>query len=315
MDFAGISKTPIQKLSESLNKNKFFIKRDDLFPVSLGGNKARKAVLFFDEVENGQFDCVVTYGSSSSNHCRVVANIARSKGIPCHIISPDETIKTTFNSQIVELLGAVTTKCPVAEVASTIEQKLKELKAQGYKPYFIQGGGHGNIGTQAYVKAYEEIVSYEKETGIHFDYIFHTSGTGTTQAGLVCGQLIHHDVRNIVGISIARKTPYGSDVVRESVKSYLDSIGLANTDHKPIHFVDDYVLDGYGTYNDSVLQTIESVFQYDGIPFDTTYTGKAFWGMKEYIKKNRIANKNILFIHTGGIPLFFDDLRKREKNE
>ncbi len=44
----------------------------------------------------------------------------------------------------------------------------------------------------------------------------------------------------------------------------------------------------------------------EGIPLDTTYTGKAFWGgMKEYIKKNKVAGENILFIHTGGTPLFF----------
>lgn len=43
---------------------------------------------------------------------------------------------------------------------------------------------------------------------------------------------------------------------------------------------------------------------------DTTYTGKAYWGMKEHIKKYQITEKNILFIHTGGTPLFFDDLGK-----
>ena len=81
---------------------------------------------------------------------------------------------------------------------------IEDLKSEGYKPYFIQGGGHGNIGTQAYVDAYQEIVQFEKETGIYFDYIFHTSGTGTTQAGLVCCQIINGDKRHIIGISNAR---------------------------------------------------------------------------------------------------------------
>ena len=39
--------TPIQMLNEQLNNNKFFIKRDDLLPISFGGNKVRKAILFF----------------------------------------------------------------------------------------------------------------------------------------------------------------------------------------------------------------------------------------------------------------------------
>jgi D-cysteine desulfhydrase len=77
-----------------------------------------------------------------------------------------------------------------------------------------------------------------------------------------------------------------------------------------VNFVDDFVLDGYVSYNNDILMTIKDVLVHDGIPMDTTYVGKAYWGMKEYIKKNEIAEKNILFIHTGGTPLFFDDLEE-----
>ena len=40
-------------------QNNIYIKRDDLFPFSFGGNKARKAVNFFKEIDNGDFDTVV----------------------------------------------------------------------------------------------------------------------------------------------------------------------------------------------------------------------------------------------------------------
>ena len=71
-----------------------------------------------------------------------------------------------------------------------------------------------------------------------------------------------------------------------------------------INFIDDYVLDGYGSYNDDIIKTIKHVLVQDGIPMDSIYTGKAYWGMKEYIKKYQINGKKILFIHTGGTPLF-----------
>ena len=45
-----------------------------------------------------------------------------------------------------------------------------------------------------------------------------------------------------------------------------------------------------------------------GIPMDTTYTAKAYSGMEEYLIDHEIRKKNILFIHTGGTPLFFDEL-------
>ena len=48
----------------------------------------------------------------------------------------------------------------------------------------------------------------------------------------------------------------------------------------------------------------------EGIVLDPVYTGKAFYGMKQYIKKNKIEDKNILFIHTGGTPILFNHAEK-----
>lgn len=304
----NIDATSIQKLNMRLNDNAVFMKRDDLIPFSFGGNKARKAKLFFEDLESQKSDCVVTYGSSSSNHCRIVANLAAAKGLKCIIISPVETSKTTFNSQMMEIFGAEIISCKVSEVKDTIGGELSRLTKEGYKPYFIEGGGHGTLGTKAYIDAYKEIREYEIENNIYFDYIFHTSGTGTTQAGLVCGKLINRDERQIIGISNARKNPYGGQVVLDSVNSYLGQSGEESVGSEAIDFIDDYVLDGYGTYNDEIMNVIKDVLIREGIPLDTTYTGKGFWGMTEYIKENQIAGKNILFIHTGGTPLFFDDL-------
>lgn len=288
--------------------NHLWIKREDLIPFSFGGNKARKAQLFFQEKDKGDYDCVVTYGSGSSNHCRIVANECCCRGIKCYIISPEEASKSTFNSQMMELFRAEITTVPVNEVHNTIEGKLAELKEAGFHPYFIEGGGHGNIGTEAYVQCYQEIKQQEKELGAHFDYIFLASGTGTTHAGLVCGQILNGDDRKIIGISIARKNPRGRNVVLDSIRTYLGNKAIEEEIQEKTIFIDDYTT-GYGKDDSRVKQTIDMVLRIYGIPLDATYTGKAFMGMSEYIKD--IQDKNILFIHTGGTPLFFDELRSR----
>lgn len=300
--------TQIQDLGE-YKSNHLFVKREDLIPFSFGGNKARKAQLFFREIDMGDYDCVVTYGSSSSNHSRVVANECCKRGMPVYIISPEEASEPTFNSQMMEIFGAEITTVPVSKVHDTIEAKLTELKAAGKKPYFIEGGGHGNIGTEAYVQCYEEIKKCERTENIHFDYIFFASGTGTTHAGLVCGQLINGDDRKIIGISIARKNPRGRDVVVDSIRSYLGSKATEEEIQAATIFIDDYT-SGYGKDDRRVIETIELVLKKYGIPLDATYTGKAFMGMREYITKEQITGKNLLFIHTGGTPLFFDALTK-----
>ena len=305
--------TPIVKLTNPLNN--LYIKREDLIPFSFGGNKARKAYGFFEDFDAKGCDCIVTYGSSSSNHCRIVSNMARQRNIPCYIVAPEEASKPTFNSQLMDLFGAEFKVCPVKDVSKTIDETILNLRAAGKKPYFIAGGGHGNIGTQAYVDCYNEICDFEKKNSVFFDYIFFASGTGTTQAGLVCGKMMNGDNRQIIGISIARKNPRGRNVVIDSVKEYLSAKSISFTDEQieeNVVFVDEYTADGYGYQNQLVQETIKnSLFNY-GIPMDSTYVAKAFAGMNDYLVTHKIKSKNVLFIHTGGTPLFFDSLKAME---
>ena len=306
------AESPIVKI-DSYYGNQIFVKREDLIPYSFGGNKARKAQLFFADIDRGDYDCVVTYGSSHSNHCRVIANMAASRKMPCYIIGPAEVSDVTFNSCFMKLFGAEIISVPIRQVHNVIENTLMDLKKAKRRPYFIAGGGHGNLGTQAYVDCYEEICHYEKLNDTYFEYIFFASGTGTTQAGLVCGQLMNDDDRKIVGISIARNNPRGRDVVIDSIHEYLSEqkyeISENSIQNRTI-FVDDYIGDGYSRENSMIKDTIKEIMIQYGMPIDSTYTGKAFWGMRQYLQKERIERRNILFIHTGGTPLFFDDLRR-----
>lgn len=312
--------TPTYKLNSS-KYSSLYVKREDMIPYSFGGNKARKSQLFFEEIDNGDYDYVVTYGSSHSNHCRVVANMAAERGLKCVIIGPSEVSDSTYNSIMMEVFGAEIIVVPVEEVSRTIDNKLDELRQSGHRPYFIMGGGHGNIGTKAYVRCYEEIKQFEIDNDLEFDYFFFASGTGTTQAGLVCGQLLYGDDRKIIGISIARKNPRGRDVVIDSIREFLEAepnveLGKDITEdeisEKTI-FLDDYTGDGYGADNVEIEDTIQKALIMYGMPLDSTYTGKAFLGMEKYIRENHIEDKNILFIHTGGTPLFFDDLNKMRR--
>lgn len=297
--------TPINKLNLTLNDNVFYIKRDDLLPFCFGGNKARKAEYFLADIKGVGSDAVVTYGSSSSNHCRIIANMAAANNLKCYIISPEEDYVETSNSRMLGLFGASIIKTPLNSVSDTINKTIKMLE-KSCNPYFIPGGGHGNFGTKAYADAYNEICEQEKELNVNFDYIFLASGTGTTQAGLVAGRLKRNNLsQQIVGISIARRNPYGKQVILDSLNDYFANDIDYNSD---VIFVDKYICEGYGKYNDPILKSVADTLISDGIALNTTYTGKAFWGMKEYLMENKITKKNILFINTGGSPLFFDRL-------
>ena len=104
-----------------------------------------------------------------------------------------------------------------------------------------------------------------------------------------------------------------SMVVLDSCNSFLRSNGKKEIGIDKVEFIDEYICEGYGMYNQEIIKTIRDTIINEGIPMDTTYVGKAFWGMNKYIYKNNIKNKNILFIHTGGTPLFFDDMKNNIK--
>ncbi len=297
--------TPIIQIN--CENNELFIKRDDLLPFSFGGNKVRIALEFIDDMFSQNKNCIVGYGNARSNLSRALANICNKYLIPCYIISPAEEDGTridTFNSKIVKSCEANFIFCEKQNVKATVEEVLQYLKNKGLKPYYIYGdsSGKGNehIPVKAYKKVYEEIKD-------KYDYIFLATGTGMTQSGLIVGKIANKGNEKIIGISIARDTITEINVIKNMIQSYNDKIEKLEEFNQEYIYVDDSNLcDGYGNYNFEIENIILKQLTKNGIPLDPTYTGKAFYGMLKYLNKNNIKGKKILFIHTGGTPLFFD---------
>ncbi len=310
--------TPIQQMKYDDGENTFFIKRDDLLPFSFGGSKVRIAEHYFKDLEAKGCNCAITYGGSRSNINRVMANMCKAKGLECRVVmSADEdgTMAETCNSRIIRQLGIEPICCDKSRVCETVGSVMDDCRLKGLKPYYIYGDIHGSgndhIAVPAYIEAYDEIQSCETAAGREFDYIFHASATGITQSGLICGKLKHHGNARIVGISVARTHGQVRALIADNVKKALGCEGGAHLDEN-IYVEDRYICGGYGRYDDRIMKSIREVLNSDGIPLDTTYTGKAFWGMGEYLKQHGVKGARVLFIHTGGLPLFFDDIRNHE---
>lgn len=302
------------------NNNLLFVMREDLLPFSLGGNKVRIAEEFFSDMETKGCDTMVAYGNVRSNLCRVIANQCRMKRIPCYIIcsleEDDKETITTSNSQLMKLLNAHIVVCKKNEIADTVENLMEKLRQSGKRPYYIYGNkyGMGNEGTpaKAYAKVYSMLQAYEKEQNLQFDYIFHASGTGSTQAGLTCGHIVAEDETKVMGILISsREYERAWTIIQDGMKCWFEKNQLPWKDvySLEINLLDAYKKGGYGKYDQDIIDCIQQEFAENSLPLDPVYTGKAFWGMQQYLKENHIKNKKILFIHTGGSPLFYDALR------
>ncbi len=309
-----INETPIHELNETLNDNRFYIKREDMIPYSFGGNKYRKAVHYFNKIIEEGYDTVITTGGSSSNHCRIIANMAKEFDIECHVLFTSTDESKAFNRQMIASFDTVIHQTTKDDLDVTVEALQKNLAEKGNKALFIPSGGHGLLGTKAYHEAYEEIMAQAKANNVHFDYIFFASGTGTTEAGLRAGRLLGGEAVLIYAISVVRSYDEGAPIIQQSVNRYFEAIDADVRIHKPdIHFIDRYLKGGYTYYDEEIESLIDHVMKTEGIPLDPVYTAKAYNGMLKTVKKEKIKNKNILFIHTGGTPIYFDYLRTISK--
>lgn len=306
--------TPITPLY-GLEDNNFYIKRDDLLPFSFGGNKVRIAKEFFDDMDSKGSDCMIGYGNARSNLSRAIANMNSLRKGECHIISPTEDDGNriqTNNSAIVEMCGACFHFCRKDAVADTVQAVWNECMQKGMKPYYIYGDkyGHGNeeVPLRAYVKVFREIQNQADDMNIQFDYIFLATGTGMTQAGMIAGAALYGSKKEkIIGISVSREKVRQENILNDMLSTYSAKNNVC-LEAGLIEVCDEYISGGYGKYNEEIISTIRNMMILNGIPLDPTYTGKAFWGMLQYIKSKKIEGKNILFIHTGGTPLFFDSI-------
>ena len=251
-------------------------------------------------------DFFVSYGSRKSNLNRVVGTLCKAENIPCLVITAleDGEKEDTFNSRILERMEIQSVFCDKSHVRETVEQTLADLREKGYDPYYIYGDstGKGNESAvrKAYAAAYEEIRQWEKQNRIYFRQIFHASGTGMTQGGLVAGQKAASGQEQIIGISVARNAARGAVEVARFAGVPVDQVC----------FLDEYLCGGYGKYEEEIERTIEHVMEQYGIPLDPTYTGKAFTGMMKWLETHGNDGDPVLFIHTGGTPLYFDFIEK-----
>lgn len=275
--------------------------RDDIFPFIGGGGKARKAVYYEELLREQGYNAVVTCGGIQSNHNRAIALMCAKNGWKCHLCiqgTEERFLAEKGNALLDRLSGAECELIRPEETAVAMDRAMAGLSAEGYKPYYCHGGGHDLPGGIAFVDAVEELARQIEKP----DYIFQASGTGSTQAGIVVGldRVRWGDVK-CIGISVARQYERGRQVIADFANMLAEHYGMSERYDDSILFNTDYLCDGYEQFTLEMDAYLKKAMKETGLMFDTTYSGKAFYGMMDYIKKYHLQDKKIVFWHTGGI--------------
>ena len=296
-----MNKTILIQQDYIVNGQPLTVVRDDIFPFIGGGGKARKAVYYETFLKEKGYDAVVTCGGIQSNHNRAIALMCARNGWKCHLCiqgTEERFLSEKGNALLDRLSGAECELIKPEDTSLAMDRAMERLAAEGYKPYYCHGGGHDLPGGVSFVEAVEELARQIEMP----DYIFHASGTGSTQAGIVVGlDRVGWSETKCIGISVARQYERGKQVIVEFANMLAEHFGMTESYDNRILFNTDYLCGGYELFTPEMEIYLRKAMVETGLMFDTTYYGKAFYGMIDVIKKNGLQDKKIVFWHTGGI--------------
>ena len=304
--------TPLEylpRLSDHLGRE-IFIKRDDVTPLAMGGNKLRKLEFLAADALREGADTLITAGAIQSNHVRQTAAVAAKLGLHCVALLENpigtraENYLTNGNRLLLDLFNTQVEMCDaLTQPDVQLEELATRIEAQGYRPYVIPVGGSNALGALGYVESALEIAQ-QCEGAVELSSVVVASGSAGTHAGLAVGLEQLMPGAELIGVTVSRKVADQVPKVVALQQAVANSLELqANAE---IKLWDDYFAPGYGTPNDEGMEAVKLLAQLEGILLDPVYTGKAMAGLIDGINQKRFKDEGpILFIHTGGAPALF----------
>ncbi len=286
-----------------------WIKREDLLPVGLGGNKLRNLEFLVGAARAEGADTLVTSGRRWSNHCRLTAAAGAMAGLEVHVVlSGPPTDPPNPGVVLDEILGATVHQAKTddrAEREALLDEVVTGLHDAGRRVFTIGVGGTGLPGSWGQVLAGRELIAQLAALAepIHPAVLVLPTATGGTQAGLtVANGSSGLAAESVVGIAVARPAAELRPIVEAQVA---DLVGLAELEPVPADaiVIDDTQLgDGYGRPTIEADIAARLLARAEGILVDPIYTAKALAGLIARVRSGALDGRAVVFWHAGGTP-------------
>lgn len=310
--------TPLERLprfAASLGGPKLWIKRDDISPLALGGNKTRKLEFLLGEALALGADTILTVGAPQSNHCRQTAAAAARSGLRCVLVLGGAGRGAyTANLLLDDMLGAEVHFATQESRDEKLAEVRRSLEADGRKVYFIPYGGASPVGEVGFVYAMAELQADFAEQDSQADWIVAASASGGMQAGLLVGARWVGYPGRILGISVEAKRDPLLRAILPLAEATAQRLGCAWTfGGSEVLVNDEYLGQGYGIPAKGDIEAMRLLASTEGIVTDPVYTGRALAGLVDLIRNGFFRpDESVLFWHTGGVPALYaylEDLR------
>ncbi len=284
MNLIMLKENPIPYQNISLQGQQITVKRLDKINSQVSGNKFYKLKYNLAHAQENGYQQIVSFGGAYSNHIYALAHACAELGIKSiGIIRGEELVNKPLNPTLkkVQNLGMklhFISRQQYRQKHTT--QFLAQLQQQYPNSYIIPEGGTNSLAIQGT----EEILS--KTDKRNYDYICCAVGTGGTIAGIINAS---SDKQRIIGFSALNSAYQTKDIEQWTNKN--------NWQLYP-----DDVFNGYGRYNDELIDFIKEIKKNQGLELEPIYTGKALYRLSQLLSEKKKGRG--LFIHTGGLQAF-----------
>jgi len=302
-----------------------YVKRDDLTGAALSGNKVRKLEFVLADALDKKADTVLTCGGAQSNHCRATAVAAAMLGLNCRLllrtVDPLHPPPLEGNLLLDRMAGAQIVWITPEEYKSRdriFAREAEKLAAAGSKPYIIPEGASNALGAWGYIQCFAELqhdLVRLKGDAPQAVTIINAAGSGGTSAGLILGAKLFDAKARIVSFNVCDDREYFIGAIGSIAEAAVAESRLAVDFSRDadIDIIDGYVGRGYALSRPEELTAIVDLARSEGIFLDPVYTGKAFFGMLQELKRDPgCFGERIIFLHTGGIYGLFAQSREIE---
>ncbi|MXX70903.1 MAG: pyridoxal-phosphate dependent enzyme [Gemmatimonadetes bacterium] len=302
------------------------VKADAWTGLGLGGNKVRKVEYELDPARLTGVTHLITAGGPHSNHCRVTAAAAAHLGLGCSLVingEPEDPARG--NPRLHRLLGArIVTIADAADRTRCMAEEARRIDSAGGKALVIPIGASTARGALGYVHSLVEIHDqYHEASGPDAapPWIFVSSSSGGTLAGLIVGRAILGWRASLVGVSPDESAPTIRRKATELAEAAADLLENTGAERRPgslrltervkemgqaVLATSDFVGPGYGHDTPAGEEAIALFGALAGVILDPVYTGKTAAAMIAWIREGRVPKgAHAILLHTGGHPALF----------
>ena len=297
---------PMEHMEQVLCRPGIWIKRDDLTGLGPGGNKTRNLEFLLAQCLEQHCDLVVVSGPPQSNLCALTAAACARLGLECKVVvNGERPVQLTGNLMLNQLLGAEVRY--VGQVSQTersqqVEKLVKQLCAEGRRPYVIKNGGTTGLGALGYVSAIPELVRQCRELNTGPLTIYAPVGNGGVAAGLALGNWLYGMPFRIVAVSVEDDRETAAQHITRTIA---ESVSLLSCPEPPplerlCRLTDEFRGGGWGVRTAESEEAVLLLARLEGILSEHVYTSKVLAGMMAEIRRGDVSG-NVCFLHTGGI--------------